>query len=94
MLFITLLLGGALVTAAPFQQVSALGNPIDVEIGTHGLRAVISLGTPGQDFNVVLDTNVGGLWVPGVNCNQDLDGASCDTKNTFNPKDSFTFTGE
>lgn len=93
MLFIVLVLL-AVASAAPVEQdkVAALANPIDVEVGVDGVQTVISLGTPGQDFNVILDTNVAGLWIPGVNCNEDLDGASCDNKNVFDPKESFTFT--
>lgn len=85
----------AVANAAPAaKDVKELSNPIDVLLGANGLQTTISLGTPGQDFNVLLDTNVAGLWVPGDKCNEDVDGASCDTKNVFTSTNSFTFTGK
>lgn len=73
-------------------NVDSLSTPVDVIIGENGLQTVISLGTPGQDFNVILDSNFAGLWVPGSDCNKDYDGGSCERKNMFDRKKSFTYT--
>lgn len=82
-----------LCSVASANNVKAFSNPIELEIGTNGFQATISLGTPGQDFNVLFDTNVAGLWIPGAN-DEDINGVSLDTKNVFTPADSYTFIGK
>lgn len=47
----------------------------------------ITIGTPDQQFLVVLDTGSSNLWVPGVGCN----GAPCKNKHHFDKTLSSTF---
>ncbi|XP_028587865.2 pepsin B-like [Podarcis muralis] len=47
----------------------------------------ISIGTPPQDFLVVMDTGSSNLWVPSVYCNT----AACENHNRFNPSASSTY---
>ncbi|KAM3841746.1 pepsin B-like [Vipera latastei] len=47
----------------------------------------ISIGTPPQDFLVLLDTGSGYLWVPSTYCTS----KACGNHNLFNPKQSSTY---
>ncbi|KAL7985298.1 hypothetical protein Chor_003868 [Crotalus horridus] len=47
----------------------------------------ISIGTPPQDFLVLLDTGSGTLWVPSTYCKT----KACGNHNVFNPKQSSTY---
>uniref|UniRef100_A0A1I7RYS4 Peptidase A1 domain-containing protein n=1 Tax=Bursaphelenchus xylophilus TaxID=6326 RepID=A0A1I7RYS4_BURXY len=44
------------------------GIPIDVDTASKAYVGVISLGSPGQDFNVAFDLNTPALWVPDSAC--------------------------
>uniref|UniRef100_A0A1I7RKE3 Peptidase A1 domain-containing protein n=1 Tax=Bursaphelenchus xylophilus TaxID=6326 RepID=A0A1I7RKE3_BURXY len=44
------------------------GIPIDIDTTSKAFVGVISLGTPGQDFNVAFDLNTPALWVPDSAC--------------------------
>uniref|UniRef100_A0A803SUW6 Peptidase A1 domain-containing protein n=1 Tax=Anolis carolinensis TaxID=28377 RepID=A0A803SUW6_ANOCA len=48
----------------------------------------ISIGTPPQNFLVLMDTGSANLWVPSVYCNT----AACGNHNRFNPSASSTYT--
>lgn len=72
----------------------AIIRPLDLELHPYGLQATVSLGTPGQDFNVILDTNVGGFWIPSINCDAKTESSFCESKNLFTPKESVTFIGK
>ncbi|XP_063153659.1 pepsin B-like [Candoia aspera] len=50
----------------------------------------ISIGTPPQDFLVVMDTGSSNLWVPSVYCNT----AACGNHKKFNPSASSTYKNE
>ncbi|KAM6458116.1 pepsin B-like [Liasis olivaceus] len=50
----------------------------------------ISIGTPPQDFLVVMDTGSSNLWVPSVYCNT----AACGDHRKFNPSASSTYKNE
>ncbi|XP_066481748.1 pepsin B-like [Tiliqua scincoides] len=47
----------------------------------------ISIGTPPQNFLVVMDTGSANLWVPSSYCNT----AACGNHHRFNPSDSSTY---
>ncbi|CAD5217808.1 unnamed protein product [Bursaphelenchus xylophilus] len=44
------------------------GIPVDVDTASKAYVGVISLGSPGQDFNVAFDVNTPALWVPDSAC--------------------------
>uniref|UniRef100_A0A1I7SJR6 Peptidase A1 domain-containing protein n=2 Tax=Bursaphelenchus xylophilus TaxID=6326 RepID=A0A1I7SJR6_BURXY len=44
------------------------GIPIDFDTASKAYVGVISLGSPGQDFNVAFDLNTPALWVPDSAC--------------------------
>lgn len=94
MLYLTLGFVLLILTTVSSSDVKGLSNPIEVRLGENGIQTTISLGTPGQDFNVVLDTNVAGLWIPGKKCKEGSAEVPCDNKNVFAPTDSYTFTGK
>ncbi|XP_042321058.1 pepsin B-like [Sceloporus undulatus] len=48
----------------------------------------ISIGTPPQNFLVVMDSGSSNLWVPSVYCNT----AACGNHNRFNPSASSTYS--
>nr|XP_021532391.1 pepsin F-like [Aotus nancymaae] len=50
---------------------------------------IISIGTPPQEFKVILDTGSTDLWVPSIYCV----GQACADHNVFNPLLSSTFRG-
>ncbi|KAF7467093.1 hypothetical protein GHT09_001586 [Marmota monax] len=48
---------------------------------------IVSIGTPPQDFKVVLDTGSADLWVPSVYCSS----GACTSHSSFDPLRSSTF---
>nr|XP_040140186.1 pepsin F-like isoform X2 [Ictidomys tridecemlineatus] len=48
---------------------------------------IVSIGTPPQDFKVVLDTGSADLWVPSVYCHS----GACSSHSSFDPLRSSTF---
>ncbi|GFO41564.1 cathepsin d [Plakobranchus ocellatus] len=52
-------------------------------------NAYITIGTPGQVFNVIFDTGSADLWVPSVKC--DEDNIACQTHNQYNASASKTY---
>uniref|UniRef100_A0A0K0D5E1 Peptidase A1 domain-containing protein n=1 Tax=Angiostrongylus cantonensis TaxID=6313 RepID=A0A0K0D5E1_ANGCA len=64
-------------------------HPIKViDFGDHVYSANITIGTPAQQFAVVVDTGSALLWIPGKDCN-----ASCGAGHKFKPESSSTFAG-
>jgi hypothetical protein len=50
---------------------------------------VMNLGTPGQDFNMIMDTGSADLWIPDKTCS-----GACDGHHKFNGSKSSTFTND
>ncbi|CAD5228850.1 unnamed protein product [Bursaphelenchus okinawaensis] len=48
------------------KEAAVNGVPLDKETGS--FVGVVSLGTPGQDFNLAFSTNTSALWVPNTSC--------------------------
>ncbi|KAE9413933.1 hypothetical protein Angca_010239 [Angiostrongylus cantonensis] len=59
-----------------------------IDCGDHEFVGNITLGTPDQQFAVMLDTGSADLWVPGKNCNGSGSG-----KQEFDSGSSSTFVG-
>ncbi|CAF4811521.1 unnamed protein product [Rotaria socialis] len=59
---------------------------IDVGWGSYWM-GLITIGTPGQTFDVDIDTGSSDLWIPGVQC-----GTPCGANHTFNSSLSSTYT--
>ncbi|KAI6170364.1 putative aspartyle protease [Aphelenchoides bicaudatus] len=57
----------------------------------------VGIGTPAQQFNLLLDTFLGDTWVPDATCDPtvcgctDADDPSCTTRNTFDSSKSSTY---
>ncbi|VBB85946.1 Aspartic protease, putative [Yarrowia lipolytica] len=51
----------------------------------------LSLGTPAQDFNVILDTGTSDLWVFASNATQSCENHACDFTGQFNALDSSSY---
>ncbi|KAL4658665.1 pepsin A-like [Arapaima gigas] len=72
---------------AKFDPRFAIGNePMtnDADLSYYGS---ISIGTPGQSFNVIFDTGSSNLWVPSTYCSS----PACTNHVQFNPDESSTF---
>ncbi|CAD5235138.1 unnamed protein product [Bursaphelenchus xylophilus] len=55
----------------------ASGVPIDRDVGSTVYIGTVSIGNPGQDFNVAFDVNSAALWVPDSACSC---GIQCESK--------------
>ncbi|XP_066499816.1 pepsin A-like [Hoplias malabaricus] len=67
-----------------FVQSGAESMTNDADLFYYG---VISIGTPGQSFQVIFDSGSSNLWVPSVSCSS----KACLNHKRFNPRASSTF---
>lgn len=68
---------------ASVPRVPMLNDENEAWIGT------VSIGSPAQNFRVVLDSGSSNLWIPSVQCNLKFD-AGCKGKNKYNESASTT----
>ncbi|XP_062975191.1 pepsin B-like [Elgaria multicarinata webbii] len=70
-----------------FNEFNVAYEPITNSLNTFYFGE-ISIGTPPQNFRVLMDTGSANLWVPSVYCNTE----ACVNHNKFNPRASSTYS--
>ncbi|KAG5354304.1 Candidapepsin-3 [Yarrowia sp. C11] len=77
---------------APSAFLSKLSAPsVSVTNKEYWYSVALSLGTPAQEFNVLLDTGSSDLWVYASNDTQDCQGDYCTFTGTFDASQSSTY---
>uniref|UniRef100_A0A8C0W7T4 Peptidase A1 domain-containing protein n=1 Tax=Castor canadensis TaxID=51338 RepID=A0A8C0W7T4_CASCN len=72
---------------APGVSYEPMRNYLDCECGGLVYIGIISIGTPPQEFKVILDTGSADFWVPSIYCSS----RACSKHKVFNPLLSSTF---
>jgi len=79
---------GAVITANKPTAANSLG--LDIEANDLGYLATVQMGTPPQNFEILMDSGSADLWVGAENCQSDA-GGGCGTHKFLGPQGSSSF---
>lgn len=91
-MFNTLQVGVILLLAVTSTALPLSYDPFDNSdpISANAIQIDVSFGSAPQEFKVMLDTNIAGMWIPHVDCQKNANGPTCSHKHLYNPKKSST----